>query len=439
MSKKTIKDVDISGKYVFIRVDFNVPIRDGKVTDDTRILGAQPTINYAIENGAKVILASHLGRPLKDKKKAEEKGTAYDAAKYSLRPVYEYLLTIPELQDISSRGEEPVTAGDDGTALGRAEVKNDRVFFATDCVGSEVEIAVQRLDVGQVLLLENLRLHAEEEKNDPGFAKQLASLCNVYVNDAFGTAHRAHASTEGITHFVDDCVAGLLMEKELEFLGKALDDPERPFVAILGGAKVSDKIPVIESLIERKVDKLLIGGAMAYTFFKANGLTVGKSLVENDMMATALEIEQKAKDAGAELILPTDHYVVDSYEPLTSRKAIPVEFTNTGLVGLDIGPETIEIFKRALEGAKTIVWNGPMGMFEEKPFDEGTVAIAQAVARATDHGATSIVGGGDSVAAVNHADLADKISHISTGGGATLEFLSGDKLPGVEALDDKNT
>src|SRR6185369_9741902 len=242
-----------------------------------------------------------------------------------------------------------------------------------------------------------------EEKNDPEFAKQLAELCDVYVNDAFGTAHRAHASTEGITHFVKDKVAGLLMEKELNYLGKALDDPERPFVAILGGAKVSDKIPVIESLIKRKVDELLIGGAMAYTFFKAQGFTVGKSLVEDDMMPKALEIEGMAKEAGVELVLPTDHQVVDSYDPLNSRKTIPIAFTNAGLVGLDIGVETIAIFENAIEGAKTIVWNGPMGMFEEKPFDEGTIAIAQAVAAATDAGATSIVGGGDSVAAINHA------------------------------------
>ena len=323
-----------------------------------------------------------------------------------------------------------------GTAVGTAEVKNDRVFFVEECVGSSVEEAAAKLQGGQVLLLENLRLHAEEEKNDPEFAKKLASLCDVYVNDAFGTAHRAHASTEGITHHVDTCVAGMLMEKELEFLGKALDNPERPFVAILGGAKVSDKIPVIKSLIERKVDKLLIGGAMAYTFFKAQGFTVGKSLVEDDMMPKALELEQQAKDAGVELILPTDHQVVDSYDPLNSRKTIPVAFTNTGLVGLDIGIETVEIFRKALEGAKTIVWNGPMGMFEEKPFDEGTVAIAEAVAEATDKGATSIVGGGDSVAAVNQAGLDDRISHISTGGGATLEFLAGDELPGVAALDD---
>ena len=437
MNKKSIRDLVLSNKRVFLRVDFNVPIKDGKIEDDTRILGALPTIEYAVEKGAKVILASHLGRPLKDKKKAEEKGMPYDAAKYTLRPVYEYLRQLPELQQVSARGEEPVTTSDDGTAIGRAEVKNDLVFFASDCVGDEVRKQVEKLQSGQVLLLENLRLHAEEEKNDPEFAKQLAELCDVYVNDAFGTAHRAHASTEGITHFVKDKVAGLLMEKELNFLGKALHDPERPFVAILGGAKVSDKIPVIESLIERKVDKLLIGGAMAYTFFKAQGFTVGKSLVEDDMIPKALEIEQKAKDVGVEMILPTDHQVVDSYDPLNSRKTIPIAFTNTGLVGLDIGTETIEIFRNALEGAKTIVWNGPMGMFEEKPFDEGTVAVAKAVAEATEKGAISIVGGGDSVAAVNQAGLADKISHISTGGGATLEFLAGDMLPGVEALDDR--
>ncbi len=409
MFKKTIKDIDIHGKRVFIRVDFNVPVKDGVIADDTRIRGAMPTIRYAVEQGAKVILASHLGRPLKDKKKAEEKGLPYYAAKYSLRPVFEYLSKVDGLN----------------------------VAFAEDCVGDAVAARAASMAAGDVLLLENLRLHAGEEKNDPDFARQLASLCDVYVNDAFGTAHRAHASTEGITHYVGDSVAGRLMEKELEYLGRALNSPERPFVAILGGAKVSDKIPVIESLIARKVDKLLIGGAMAYTFFKAAGYTVGKSLVEDDMMPKAREIEQMAADAGVELLLPTDHQVVDSYDPLHSRRTIPIAFTNTGLVGLDIGVDTAALFTKALDGAKTIVWNGPMGMFEEKPFDEGTLAVAKAVADATDHGAVSIVGGGDSVAAVNQAGLDSRISHISTGGGATLEFLSGDTLPGVAALDDK--
>lgn len=409
MNKKTIKDIDLTGKRVFIRVDFNVPIKEGKISDDTRIRGAIPTIKYASDNAKVVVLASHLGRPIKDKKKAEEKGLPYDESKYSLKPVAEHL----------------------------SELLGKEVKFANDCVGSEVEELVNSAENGAIVLLENVRYHAGEEKNDETFASQLGALADVYVNDAFGTAHRAHASTAGITKFVENSVAGLLMEKELAFLGKALNDPERPFVAILGGAKVSDKIPVIKSLIERKVDKLLIGGAMAYTFFKANGYTIGKSLVEDEMMPTALEVEKQAKEAGVQLILPTDHQVVDSYDPLNSRKTIPVDFTNSGLVGLDIGAETVEIFKQALEGAKTIVWNGPMGMFEEKPFDEGTLAIAQAVADATDKGATSIVGGGDSVSAVNQSGLADKISHISTGGGATLEFLAGDPLPGVEALDDK--
>lgn len=409
MNKKTIKDIDIKGKKVFIRVDFNVPIKDGKIEDDTRIKGAIPTINYAIEQGAKVILASHLGRPLKDMKKAQEKGMPFDESKYSLRVVGEKL----------------------------SELLGKNVEFLDDCVGDKVLERTSNMKEGEILLLENLRLRESEEKNDEIFARQLADVTDVYVNDAFGTAHRAHASTEGITHFVNDSVAGLLMEKELDFLGRALNNPERPFVAILGGAKVSDKIPVIKSLIERKVDKLLIGGAMAYTFFKAKGFTIGKSLVEDDMMPTALEVEKQAEEAGVELILPTDHQVVDSYEPLTSRKTIPLDFTNTGLVGLDIGTETVQIFKQALEGAKTIVWNGPMGMFEEKPFDQGTIEIAKAVAEATENGATSIVGGGDSVSAVNDSGLSDKISHISTGGGATLEFLAGDELPGVAALNDK--
>ncbi|HKC66453.1 MAG TPA: phosphoglycerate kinase [Pyrinomonadaceae bacterium] len=399
MDKLSIKDLDLKGKRVFIRVDFNVPIKDGKVDDDTRIRGALPTIQYAIGEGGRVILASHLGRP---------KGVRVD--KYSLQPVAEHLSKL----------------------LGKP------VEFADDCVGDEVKRKVDALKDGDLLLLENLRFHPEEEKNDDAFAKQLASLCDVYVNDAFGAAHRAHASTVGITKFVEKAAAGLLMQKELDYLSRVITNPEHPFVAILGGAKVSDKIAVINALIDRRVDKLLIGGAMAYTFFKAEGFTVGKSLVEDDKLETAREIKRRAEEAGVELLLPTDHQVVDSFDPLNSRKTIPVEFTNVGLVGLDIGTETVALFSNALKGAKTVIWNGPMGVFEEKPFDEGTVAIARAVAEAADNGATVIVGGGDSVAAVTQAGVADRITHISTGGGATLEFLAGDELPGVAALNNKS-
>jgi phosphoglycerate kinase len=293
---------------------------------------------------------------------------------------------------------------------------------------------------GDVLLLENLRFHKEEEKNDDAFAQQLARLCDLYVNDAFGAAHRAHASTVGITKFVSKAAAGLLMQKELDYLGRVITNPEHPFVAILGGAKVSDKIPVINALIDRKVDRILIGGAMAYTFFKAEGFTIGKSLVENDKLQVALEIKKRAEAEGVELLLPTDHQVVDSYEPIKGdkiiAKTIPIEFTNAGHAGMDIGVETVAHFADALRDARTIIWNGPMGVFEEPPFNEGTIGIAHAVADAADRGATVIVGGGDSIAAVTQAGVADRMTHISTGGGATLEFLSGKELPGVAALTD---
>jgi phosphoglycerate kinase len=399
--KLSVRDLDLKDKRVFIRVDFNVPLKDGKVDDDSRITSSLPTINYAIERGARVILASHLGRP---------KGERVD--KYSLRPVAEHLSALLERS----------------------------VAFAADCVGEPAEQAVGSLKDGDVVLLENLRFHSEEEKNDDGFAKQLASLCDVYVNDAFGTAHRAHASTVGITHHVSKAAAGLLMQKELEYLGRVLNQPEHPFVAILGGAKVSDKIPVINALIDRGVDKILIGGAMAYTFLKAEGFTVGKSLVEDSMLQTALDIKKRAEEKGIEFLLPTDHQVVDSYEPIKGQqivaKTIPIEFTNLGHAGMDIGVESVAHFSAALQDARMIVWNGPMGVFEEPPFDQGTIGVARAVAEAADRGATVIVGGGDSVSAVQRAGVADRITHISTGGGATLEFLSGEELPGVAALTD---
>jgi phosphoglycerate kinase len=402
MEKLSIKDLVLSGKRVIVRVDFNVPIKDGQVEDDTRIRAAIPTIDYATEHGARVILASHLGRP---------KGQRVE--KYSLVPVAQHLSNL----------------------LGKP------VAFADDCVGEPAKGKSDALKDGEVLLLENLRFHAEEEKNDETFARELASLGDMYVNDAFGAAHRAHASTVGITKFVKQAAAGLLMEKELEYLGRVIRHPVHPFVAILGGAKVSDKIPVINALIDRKVDRLLIGGAMAYTFLKAEGFTVGKSLVENDKLATALQIRQRCEEAGVTLLLPTDHQVVDSYEPIKGTeilaKTIPVEFTNAGHAGMDIGVESIALFANALKDAKTIIWNGPMGVFEEPPFDQGTIGIARAVADAADRGATVIVGGGDSVAAVTEAGVADRITHISTGGGATLEFLAGKELPGVAALNDR--
>jgi len=402
MTKLSIKDLDLKSRRVFIRVDFNVPIKDDKVDDDTRIRASLTTIQYAVEQGARVVLASHLGRP---------KGERVE--KYSLAPVAKHLSDL----------------------LGKP------VAFATDCVGEDAESKVAAMQDGDVLLLENLRFHKEEEKNDEAFAKQLANLCDVYVNDAFGAAHRAHASTAGVTKFVAKAAAGLLMHKELEYLGRVISAPEHPFVAILGGAKVSDKIPVINALMDRNVDKILIGGAMAYTFFKAEGFTVGKSLVENDMLQTALEIKKRAEAEHVELLLPTDHQVVDSYEPIKGdkivAKTIPIEFTNAGHAGMDIGVETISHFANALRDARTIIWNGPMGVFEEPPFNEGTIGIALAVAEAADRGATVIVGGGDSVAAVTQAGVADRITHISTGGGATLEFLAGEELPGVAALPDR--
>jgi phosphoglycerate kinase len=389
---RSIRDLDLRGKRVLIRVDFNVPIQDGRITDDTRIRASVPTIRYALEHGATGILASHLGRP-KGKPNPE----------YSLRPAAARLSEL----------------------LGRP------VEFAEDCVGAPAAAAIERAGSGGVVLLENLRFHAEEEKNDAGFAQQLAALADVYVNDAFGSAHRAHASTEGIVRFVKLAAAGLLMEKEVEYLGRVLEHPERPFVAILGGAKVSDKLEVIENLVS-KVDALLIGGAMAYTFLEARGVAVGRSLVEDDLLDAARGIARRASEQKLRFELPTDHVVAPKVDKDAPAVTLDVEDPAIGdRMGLDIGPRTVQSYRDVIAGARTVVWNGPMGVFELDRFANGTIAVAKAVASVK---GTTVIGGGDSIAAVAKAGVTDRITHISTGGGASLEFLAGQKLPGVEAL-----
>ncbi|HXH68583.1 MAG TPA: phosphoglycerate kinase [Candidatus Limnocylindrales bacterium] len=398
MSKLTIQDLELRGKRVFIRVDFNVPLKDGVVTDDTRIRETLPTLKLAMEKGGRLVLASHLGRP---------KGGP--DAKYSLKPA-------------ANKLEE---------LLGKA------VAFAADCVGAEAEAKSKALKDGDVLVLENVRFHSEEEKNDEGFSKQLAALCDgVFVCDAFGSAHRAHASVVGITKFVKHAAAGLLMEKELAYIGKAISNPTRPFVAIIGGAKVSDKIEVVENLM-KIADAMLIGGGMAYTFLKAQGLSIGKSLVEEDKLELARKILADVKQKNFKLLLPLDNVITPEFKAEAPTKVVEVSAIPADEMGLDIGPKTIAAYSAEIAKAKTIVWNGPMGVFEMPAFAKGTLAVAQAVAAATTAGATSIVGGGDSVAAIHQSGLADKISHISTGGGASLEFLGGRKLPGVEALTNK--
>jgi len=390
MAKLSIKDLDLKGQRVFVRVDFNVPLKNSVIGDDTRIKASLPTIQYALGQGATVVLASHLGRP-KGKVNPE----------MSLRPVADRL----------------------------AQLLGQPVAFATDCVGEQASAAK-----GNIVLLENLRFHPEEEKNDPAFAKALASLATRYVNDAFGAAHRAHASVEGITHFFDRPAAGLLMEKELQYLGHALEKPERPFVAILGGAKVSDKIDVIQNMLG-KVDRLIIGGAMAYTFFKSRGVAVGRSLVEDDKLDEAKAIEADAKKRGVTLLLPTDHVVTAKLEAGATHEVLAVGDAAIGdRMGVDIGPASIATYTAAIADAKTVVWNGPMGVFEIDAFAAGTNAVARAVAAVK---GTTIIGGGDSIAAVKKAGIADRITHISTGGGASLEFLGGQTLPGVAALAEK--
>ena len=405
MPKLSIRDIELANKRVFIRVDFNVPLtEDGQeITDDTRIVATLPTIEYALKHRAKVILASHLGRP---------KGKPNP--KYSLRPV------VDRLRELLDKKENTYSIN---------------VAFAPDCIGEVASEMSRQLESGQVLLLENLRYHAEEEANDPAFSKSLALLADVYVNDAFGSAHRAHASTEGITHFLKPAVAGLLMEKEITYLGKALEAPEKPFVAIIGGSKISGKIDVIDNLLD-KVDTLVIVGGMAYTFQRALGVTTGKSLVEEDKIDMAKAAIDKAKAKGVNLLLPVDNILADSFSPdaKTQPWDTSVNFP-ADWQGLDIGPKSVEAIKEVVSTARTIVWNGPAGVFEFPRFAVGTNAIAHAVA--ANKSAISIIGGGDSVSAINQAGVADQITHISTGGGASLEFLEGKKLPGVEALTNK--
>lgn len=397
MNKLSIDKVDLNGKRVLVRVDFNVPLDENqKITDDRRITAALPTIEKIVKDGGKAVLMSHLGRP-KGQVKPE----------FSLKPV----------------------------AVRLGELINAPVKFAPDCIGDNVKSIVNKMQNGEVLLLENLRFHAEEEKNNPDFAKQLAELGDVYVNDAFGSAHRAHASTEGVTKYIDICAAGYLMQKELDYLGKAIADPKRPFTAILGGAKISGKIDVIENLLP-KVDTLIIGGGMAYTFYKAKGYEIGKSLLEEDRIDMAKELMKKAESAKAEFLLPEDTVVAPEFDKDAPAETVESDKIPADKMGMDIGPKTREKFIEVIKNSKTVVWNGPMGVFEFDRFAEGTNAIAEALAQATENGAVTVIGGGDSASAIKKAGLEDKVSHVSTGGGASLEFLEGKTLPGVAALND---
>lgn len=399
MNKLTIDKVDLKGKRVLVRVDFNVPLDENlNITDDTRIVESLPTIKKIIAEGGKAILMSHLGRP---------KGGPNP--KYSLKP----------------------------TAKRLSELLGKEIKLAPDCIGEEVKAMVNQMQNGDVLILENVRFHPEEEKNDPEFARQLAELGDVYINDAFGSAHRAHASTEGITKFIKINAAGYLMQKELEYLGTAVTNPKRPYTAILGGAKISGKIDVINNLLD-KVDTLIIGGGMAFTFFKAQGKEIGKSLLEEEKIELAKEVLEKVKTSGVKFLLPVDVVVASEFKDDSPASIVNVDSVPSDKMGLDIGPETIKLFREEILKSKTVVWNGPMGVFEFDSFAKGTFAIAEALAEATSNGSITVIGGGDSAAAIAKANLKDKVSHVSTGGGASLEFLEGKILPGVAALNDAN-
>ncbi len=406
LAQLVASNTDLTGKKVLVRADFNVPLDDNRaITDDTRIRAALPTIQALIQGGAKVILTSHLGRPISKNKETGEVTIKKDGN--SLSPVAKRL----------------------------EELLGQSIVFAEDCIGSPAETAVNQLQNGQVALLENVRFYPEEEKNDSEFAKKLASLADMFVNDAFGTAHRAHASTAGVTAYLQPSVSGYLVEKELQFLSGAIDTPQRPLAAIIGGSKVSSKIGVIETLLE-KVDKLLLGGGMIFTFYKAQGISTGKSLVEEDKIDLATALMQKAKDRGVELLLPVDVVVADKFAADAASQTVSISAIPEAWMGLDIGPDSVKAFQASLQGCKTVIWNGPMGVFEFDRFAAGTEAIAKSLAELTGQGTTTIIGGGDSVAAVEKAGLADKMSHISTGGGASLELLEGKALPGIVALTD---
>lgn len=397
MAKLTLHDIDVKGKKVLMRVDFNVPIENGKITDDNRIVQALPSIKYVIENGGLLILTSHLGRPAGE----------FDS-KFSLKPTADHLATLIDAN----------------------------VYFGEDCIGEKADEAINKADYGDVVVLENVRFHPEEKKNDEEFSKKLAAHGDVFVNDAFGSSHRAHASVAGVTRYLQPAASGYLLDKEIQYLEGSVNDPERPFVAILGGAKVSDKIGVIENLLS-KVDTIIVGGGMTYTFYKAKGWPIGNSLVEEDKVSLAKELLEKAEEVGVKFMLPLDSVVAKEFKNDVEHKVVDEQGIEDGWMALDIGPESALSFSNQIKAAKTVVWNGPMGVFEMENFADGTFAVAEALAEATKFGATTIIGGGDSAAAIKASGLMDQVSHVSTGGGASLEYLEGKELPGVASLTEK--